>query len=236
MAWTYLAESEASHSPWHPGLSPSPIVKLTDTAKECCCRAWLMGDYLEVQYGMTFHRSMAPCYQKTSTSFMEDHPARISVLLELSQAWMATEAKWFSKWLGWSLKFDRLLFFWKTSLGFAIEDFGQSSADSLRSGMIVAGMYYPLATAERPIKERDFGSWPTPTARDYKSPGISRSRRALDLNRYSMPLSVVFKMRHGYRLPPNFVEYLMGYGQQHTVLKPWAMQWFRSARARHLKD
>jgi hypothetical protein len=98
--------------------------------------------------------------------------------------------------------------------------------------MIAGGTCYELAMWERPTKEKDGGSWPTPTARDYKSPGISAQRARRDKYRTALPLSVVFKERFGYRLPPSFVEYLMGYAPQHTVLEPWAMQWFRSARAK----
>ncbi len=231
MAWIFSPELGVWPSHSSPGSTPSLTVRSTDSAKECFCRVWLMGHFLEVRYGTTCHRSLAPCYQ-LSTSSTEASPARTSALLALEKAWQESAASWFSRRYDWSLNYDQASSSWKTSLQFDSGDLLQSSGDWPNSGMTVAGTCWALTTWERRTKETDGGFWPTPTARDYRSPGVSRSRRALERNRFALPLSVAFKMKYGYRLPASFVEFLMGYVPQHTVLNPLVMQWFRSVRAK----
>lgn len=232
MAWIYLAAQADSRLPWCPGCDPSPIVKSTPTAKAFFFRGWQMAPFQPRPSGTTCEHFDGTGIYPLSTSSMEARPARILALREVSTAWRATEAKWFSRCLDWSMKFDQPSCSWKTSLGFASSGLGSSSVDSPRSGMTVDGTFFPLMTWERRTRVKGCGLWPTPTARDYSSPGLSRSRRALERSRYAKPLSVVFKERHGYRLPASFCEYLMGYAPRHTVSAPWAMLWFRSARAK----
>ncbi|WP_299643171.1 hypothetical protein [Devosia sp.] len=80
------------------------------------------------------------------------------------------------------------------------------------------------------MSENDGGFWPTPCARDYRSPGTSVARSRMGGG--GQPLSVAFKQRFGHRLTASFVEYLMGYAPRHTALSPWATAWFRPARAK----
>jgi hypothetical protein len=231
MAWIFLAASGGSPSLSVNGFIRSPTVKLIDTLKLCCCREWLMGEYHEVQSGMTLHRLEGPCYQ-VSTSFTADFPARTSALQDLEQAWRES-AQAFTMSSGDSLAiYDPDSCSWKTSQLSLIEDLSRLVWTSLRWGMIRDGRFYQPANLEPRTSERDGGYWPTPTARDYKSPGLSRTRKASIEDRRGIPLSVYFKEEFGINLHPSFVEWMMGYAQKHTVLEPWAMQWFRPKRGR----
>lgn len=237
MAWIYLAGSVASLSRWLPGSDPSPIVKQTPTAKPYCCLEWPMAVCPRRLSGMTCAHSGATWSQGGGvTSFTAASPARTSALLAMERAWKASA-------LGFSLRsrasfaiFDLLSSSWRTCQPSLFEGWIKSPESWPRAGMTVGGTCYELATWERTTRESAGGSWPTPTARDWKGPGLSRSRKALANSRRMLPLSVVFKERFGYRLPASFVEYLMGYAPLHTVCAPWAMQWFRSARAKPSKD
>ncbi len=233
MAWIYLAESEASPLPFRPGSSLGPIVKSTDTRRPFCFHEWQTWNSQSPRSGTMCERYPGAC-SPLLTSSLADSPVRTSVLLAMGEAWAASVLSFSLRLLDSSVRFDPATCSWKMLQPSLFEGSIASPPNFPRSGMTVGGTCLELAMWERPTKERGGGFWPTPTARDYRSPGVSRSRRALDKHRRSLPLSVVFKERYGYRLPPNFVEYLMGYAQQHTVLEPWAMRWFRGVRGKRL--
>lgn len=231
MAWIYLAESEDSRLPWRLGCGQLPIVRSTDTRNPFCSRAKQRVACRWLRYGMT-SGACAPTCSLQWTSSTADSLARTSALLVLARAWKENA-------LGFSLRlrdsfarFDQATSSWRMLQRSLFEGSIASPPNFPRSGMTVDGTCYELAMWARPTKENAGGFWPTPTARDSRSPGLSRTRKALDVRRQAMPLSVVFKERFGYPLPASFVEYLMGYDPQHTALEPWATQWFRSARAK----
>lgn len=95
-----------------------------------------------------------------------------------------------------------------------------------------AGRLYQPVSLEPNTCAKGGGYWPTPCARDYRSPGVSRQRKAHLEERRGLPLSLWFKITHGTRLFPTFVELMMGYRQKYTALEPWAMQWYRSKLGR----
>jgi len=74
-----------------------------------------------------------------------------------------------------------------------------------RSGMMRNGIAYRLPTLALRINETESGSWPTPTARDWKDTGnLSNVPENGLLGRF-------FKNRFGINLPPIVSEWLMGF-------------------------
>lgn len=69
--------------------------------------------------------------------------------------------------------------------------------------------------------------FPTPTAQDAKNNGAPSQ-----MQRNTKPLNAEI----GGSLNPTWVEWLMGYPSEWTVLKDWATQWYRPKRAKRLKD
>lgn len=165
MAWTYLAASVDSASPWLRGSSQLPTVKSTDIATACCFHGWQTGHYPSPPFGTILEplgwiRWAAP---GASTSFMADSPARTSVLQAMEQAWQASEADYFSRYCGSSAKSSRRSSSLKMSrpLGpVAANEWGKNWP---ASGMIVDGACYPLSTWERRTKETAGSFWPTAT-------------------------------------------------------------------------
>jgi hypothetical protein len=233
MAFLYLAESEDSISPWRAGSDQSPTVRTTDTLRLFCFHECRMGACHELLSGTTcsrYHRKLLS--PSTSTSSTAASPARISALQELERAWMDSGRDYSSKSSGWLAGFDRNSFSWKTS---QLSLFGGSTEffwRSLRWGSIVGGLLFQPAKWEPATCERDGGWVPTPTARDFKSPGVSRQRKANIEQRRGIPLSLWFKETFGRNLHPNFVEWMMGYPPKHTACADWAMQWFRKRRGK----
>lgn len=237
MAWTYLAESVDSHWPWHPGSGQSPTVKSIAIAKLCFCAGCETVCFLELLSGTTSPRSYLSCCPErrgggASTSFTADSPARTSALRAFERGWKVSALGYSLRLSGSFAIFDRASFSWRTCQPSLFEGWTASPSSFPRSGMTHDGTCYALAMWERRTIENDSGFYPTPLAMDYRGPGLSRQRLARSRDNRSLPLSTAFKIRHGYRLPASFVEYLMGYAPRHTVLEPWAMQWFRSVRGK----
>jgi hypothetical protein len=72
--------------------------------------------------------------------------------------------------------------------------------------------------------------WPTPTSRDHKDTGDMTN---VPVN--SLLGRAVEPTKTNGSLDPAFVEYLMGYHFEWSVLKDWAIAWFRPARGKRLK-
>jgi hypothetical protein len=72
--------------------------------------------------------------------------------------------------------------------------------------------------------------WRTPTARDGESRGPMSPERCKELGQ-----SIHLHDQVGGQLNPRWVEWLMGYPLEWTVLEDWAMQWFRSKRSKRSK-
>lgn len=236
MGWTYLAESADSPSPWCPGSGQLPTVKTTDTLRGFFFHGWQTAPFPLHRSGTTCEHCDGTGIYPASTSSTGASPARTSALRALEQGWTASALGFSLRLSGSFARFDRATCSWRMLQPSLFEGSIASPVSWPRSGLIVDGICYELAMWERPKKEKDGGFWPTPTARGYKSPGLSRTRKAHATRRQALPLSVVFKERFGYRLPPSFVEYLMGYDPQHTVCAPWAMQWYQRKPERHSVD
>jgi hypothetical protein len=81
------------------------------------------------------------------------------------------------------------------------------------------------------VKGIEKGLWPTP-------------RASANENRQTKPTPSQLAGKHGLSLAaqvggylnPTWVEWLMGYPPEWTVLEDWAMQWFRSKRKQRSKD
>lgn len=198
MAWTYLAESAESPWPYRLGCDQLPTVNQINSVVQFYCRACQTVQFLPLLSGMTLERSFHPCCrEKELTLSMGDFPARISALQELEQAWQDSEAGYFLKSLASFGTFDQPSYSWKMSQLSLFEGWTASPAKWPRAGMIVDGTCYELQTSERRTKEIAGGYLPTPTARDYKSPGISRKRQSIGGG--GQPLSVEFKIRFGHK-------------------------------------
>jgi len=234
MAWIYLAESEDLPWRWDHGCGRSPIVKMTDTLRPCCCPVWLTANCHRRRSGMTCEVSAEILCdgQEQSTSYMEDSPARTSVLRDLEVAWTETAVVFFMNSPDYVAIFDQNSYSWKTSQLSLFEDSTEFYWPSMRSGMILDGRLYLPANLALHTCGKDGGYLPTPTARDFKSPGLSRSRIANEDERRGIPLSVWFKQTYGINLHPSFVEWMMGYPSKHTALEDWAIQWYRTKLGR----
>lgn len=243
MAWIYLAESVVSQSHFQNGSTQSLIVSKTDMLNLCCCRAWLMVQSTELQYGTTLHRLKEPCYQ-VSTSSLEDSHAKTSALQDLERAWTESEVVFSSKLLDWSKKSSPLSSFWKTCQPLELAAFCKSSLHLQKSGMIVDGLVSQPQALVPYTKERGGFYWPTPSAIEGgPCPPLSHLPRMNQRNysgktgkhvQMTLRRAVTWENRTG-KLNPQWVEWLMGFPIGWTELSVLGTQWFLYRQKKRLK-
>jgi hypothetical protein len=96
------------------------------------------------------------------TSSAADSPVRTSQAPEKEQGLTESEAD-FGESMPESLaNYDRDSSLWKTSQRSLFGGWSEFSETWPRSGMTRNGKLYPLRMLERPMKEKEFGWWPTP--------------------------------------------------------------------------
>lgn len=234
MAWTYLVESEGSQLPWRRGCSLLPIVKLSDSLPLSFFQESQRENFQMLQSGTMLQPLEEICFQEL-TSSMEDSPARMSVRQDLEKAWMESEPSY--TWKQFDLFENVNLSSYSSKMSKESENLCLTSGASLRRLVMIVGMDFSARqkSAQDSIAI-DGGYWPTPLAQ-----GAARDSQA-ERERDSPHLESYIKMRLGIPLEKKmslnvcWIEWLMGYPIEHTELKDWAMQWFRSRQGRLSKS
>jgi hypothetical protein len=171
MAWIYLAESTDSLSPWLPGSRREPIVRLIGTRGRSCSISCSEGFSQSDRFGITSERLGAVIFPFLLTQSMADRRARTSAWRALLGALRASEADL-------CLQLSNSLAIahpescsWKTS---QLSLFGGSTRfywDSMRWGMMHAGLLFQPEKWEPRTFEKGSGFLPTPTAVEYGTGG-----------------------------------------------------------------
>lgn len=179
MAWIFLAASEESVLPWHPGLGRSPIVKSIDFVSPACFHEWLTGIFPSLPFGRT-SQHWIPDNSKESTLSMEVFHARISVLQEMERAWLVSEADFSFKWsVSWKKHVPRS-FFSRMSPPFELVDWIMSSGHFPIFGMTVAGRVYLPQKLEPRTYANDGSCWVT-------TPTVKNSERSVEFQKGRLP-------------------------------------------------
>ncbi len=232
---TSLVASEESRLLSMNGLNQSHIAKSIPIVKESCSVVYPTGHSLMLQFGIISRRSpMMGETGPTSISYMEDSPARISVLQDMEKDWEEKKVVWFTKYSDYPDKSAPPSFSWKMSQQLQPEVVWHWSKKLPKYGMIVDGVLYPLPALEHHTEEKDGFYLPTPKASDSKRVDSPCERR-----RNSPDLTATLNMKYqtkGKKIHPHFIEWMMMYPLGWTELKPWAMQWFQSKRKKPSKS
>jgi hypothetical protein len=246
MAWIYLAESEESQKPWRDTSSRSPTVNPIRIAKGSFYPAWILDTFLALQCGTTYELCAAPTcpyHRKSSTAVSL---AKTFQWQDAERAWAESAADYFSRSFGSLARYDRDSSSWRTSQLLLFEERSELLANFAGSGMTVDGEFYPLRTWARITGEKDGGYWPTPDTisggpsktGDKVRPNGTKAQIRLNtavLHRHlwptpqarSAPDCPSERNRHtpsldsqvGGNLNPTWVEWLMGYPGEWTVLE-----------------
>jgi hypothetical protein len=184
MAWISLLALEDSPSLSTSGSPPWRIVNEIPTAKLSYCSECKKAIYRSLPSGTTYRPYAATCCQRSILSTAAS-PARISAARALGEAWLGSEADYFSRSCVSLMNLKtRRSFSLKTSQPLGPVEEREWGRNWPYEGMIVGGMLYQLRKSERPTSESDGSSLlPTPSASRYGSgnngdPGDGRGEYA----------------------------------------------------------
>jgi 5-methylcytosine-specific restriction endonuclease McrA len=152
--------------------------------------------------------------------------------------------------------YDPVTSSWRTSQLSLLGEWGEFSGTWPRAGMTRSGTAYQLHPSAPLTGETGSGSWPTPTARDYKDTGENFNwQKAADKARlagvvlrraWATPTSSDgsggpgssgrdggdnLRTQVGGSLNPTWVEWLMGFPLGHTVCEHWGTRSSRASRS-----
>ncbi len=123
-----------------------------------------------------------------------DSPVRISAAQEKALEWRANGRDYGASTPVWLASYDRATSSWRTSQHCLVEGLAVFSETWPRSGTMRNGIAYRLPPLVRLTDEIEFGSFPTPQARDWKGPqGRAYSGETMDL-----PGAVMWPTPHGF--------------------------------------
>lgn len=177
------------------------------------------------RFGMTCEPLTPDLGAAVLTWFLEDFPARTSVLPEVVTAWKANAVGSGRKWIGLLARYDRDSSMWRTPQCSLVEGLDEYSETWPRWGSMRNGECWERMSAVPPTNETDSGwsrKWPTPVASMYKSSSIKALIRKDGRNRANDRLDHAVYAEHGGPLNPEWCELLMGWPIGLTDLKPLA--------------
>ena len=238
MVWIFLAESEEFQSHLKNGCDQLPIVKSTPIAKVFFYHGWPKEDYPRLLSLKTYVALQDWTSRETFTSYMEDSPVRISLLLEMEKAWRESEADYFSRSCAWPKKSSPRFYSLKMSVPLQGEVDLPLPESLPRWGMIVDGVLYPLKDLWRRIKGKDGFCLPTPTAsqagKPIRKPSPSRENK---LHGYDIQdrIGEMDSESIGKKINVHLLEWMMGYSLNWTELEHWAIQFVLSKQEKLLK-
>lgn len=223
------------------------------------------------RFGMTFAPLTDGLGKDLLTWFLADSRVRTYQLLAKAPVSMASAPDCGEKWHGSFAKYSHATSSWKTAQCSLLAGSDEFSETWPKWGMAKNGAAYPLPTLVHTMREKGYGLWPTPQARDYRSGDHPEGKRAkrkqaqgwsINLNdavrKWPMPTASMSKgsspatltrksgadrtndrLDHavmasdGGQLNPTWVEWLMGWPQGWTDLKPLEMGKFHEWQRQH---
>jgi len=220
------------------GGEPLPPLKSKTTQEGFFCNGKLTASYLDSLSGTMCEPSMEQNGKGKLTLLPEGSPAKIFHAPEKELELTASEAVCGEKWRESLVKFDLDTFSWKTHQCLWEEVLPELLVTLPKWGLIQNGVLWERTTLPRLTSATESGSWPTPSARDWKdSPGMAKSsinqdgtkRNRLD----QLPRQIYHENQTGGLLNPNWVEWLMGWPVGWTDLKPLETDKFQQWQRLH---
>lgn len=177
------------------------------------------------RFGMMFKPLTENRGEELLTLYLEGFRARTSVQQEKAPELRGKEVECGNKWQGLLAKYDQNTHSWKTAQCSLFEGSTQCLQTLPRSGMTVDGMLLALPALAQTMKGKESGSLlPTPTAHNAKEGNYPAER-----NRKTPLLAT----HVGGKIHPHYTEWMMGWPQGWTDLKPLGMDKFQQWRQMH---
>lgn len=185
MAWIFFQDTAELKTHFGDLSVPLPIAKLSEELSAFFCRGCEKATLASRLYGRMCPLCGKSILLSKSTSSLAVSRARMSALLECEEAWMESEADYFSRSLGLYASFDPNSFTWKMSQGCLFEGWTESAQSWPAYSMTIGLECFQLSTWERRTSESESGFLlPTPSAQD--SGGYNKSASSGAQIRYGL--------------------------------------------------
>ena len=201
--------------------------KLTQQAY---CAPDKMTDFSRLsQFGMTYKPLTESRGEELLTLYLEDFRAKIYPQLEMEKDLTESEVDYGKRWGGLLAKLDQDSSLWRTPQCSLIMDSTECLQTFPNWGLMRDGVLWEQTMLAHPIEGNDFGWWPTPVASDYmtgQTNGITYTGKRFVRTshktgtEFGAKLTSAYRLMTGNHLPANFSEWMMGWPQDWTELKP----------------
>jgi DNA (cytosine-5)-methyltransferase 1 len=157
-------------------------------------------------------------------------------------ALMANAALCGEKWHGWLARFDPATSLWKTAQCSLLEDSTECYQTFTNWGLMRDGELWAQTMLAHPIEGNDFGWLPTPVATDYMNGQVNgityTGKRFVRKSKktgteFGAKLTSAYRLMTGNRLPASFSEWMMGWPQEWTELRPQGTGKFHKWQQQH---
>ena len=181
------------------------------------------------QYGMTYKPLTENLGEELLTLYLEDFRAKIYPQLETEKVLTENEVDYGKRWGGLLAKLDLDSSLWRTPQCSLIMDSTECLQTFPNWGLMRDGVLWEQTMLAHPTEGNDFGWWPTPVASDYmtgQTNGIAYTGKRFVRTshktgtEFGAKLTSAYRLMTGNHLPANFSEWMMGWPQDWTELKP----------------
>jgi hypothetical protein len=194
------------------------------------------------RFGMTYKPLTATHGEALLMSYLAAFHAKTSQSRGGGLALMAKDQECGEKWHGWLAKFDPVTSLWKIAQCSLIEDSTECLETFPKWGLMRNGELWEQTSLAHPIEEKEFGYLPTPTASDqyngntkgieYRNKRIIRTSQTTGTE-FGAKLTDFYRLINGVNLHPDFAEWMMGWPQGWTELRPAGTAKFQKWQQQH---
>jgi len=194
------------------------------------------------RFGMTYKPLTATHGEALLMSYLAAFHAKTFQLRGGGQALREKDQECGEKWHGGLAKFDPVTSLWKTAQCSLIEDSIECLETFPKWGLMRNGELWEQTSLAHPIDEKEFGYLPTPTASDqyngntkgieYRNKRIIRTSQTTGTE-FGAKLTDFYRLINGVNLHPNFAEWMMGWPQGWTELRPAGTAKFQKWQQQH---
>ena len=210
----------------------SALLNGNNTPQAYCAPDKMTGFSRLSRFGMMFKPLTETRGEELLMSYLADFHAKTSQPRGGGLALMENEAECGITWRGWLAKYNQNLSLWKTPQCSLLGEEQESLETLPKWGMTVDGLLWEHPMLEPLTKEKEFGFLPTPVASDCKGGRSNtihyKNQRYVRISlttgtEFGAKLSAAYQLMTGDHLPPNFSEWMMGWPQGWTDLRPLEM-------------
>ncbi len=205
--------------------------------QQAYCAPDKMTDFSRLsQFGMTCKPLTESRGEELLTLYLAAFPAKICPQQGGGLVLTESEVDYGKRWGGLLARLDQDSSLWRTPQCSLITDSIECLQTFPNWGLMRDGVLWEQTMLAHPIEGNDFGWWPTPVATDYmtgQTNGIAYTGKRFVRTshktgtEFGAKLTSAYRLMTGKHLPASFTEWMMGFPQDWTELRPVVMHKFQ---------